>query len=65
MGKFDVAEDGTRMNRRKAVLLFVLLSLGLAGCVITEEHGYRRGYARDEDHRDYGDRGDRDEEGHR
>ena len=62
---WDTAGEGSWMNRRKAVLLFILLSLSLAGCIITDEGGYRRGYAGHEDHREYGERGDRGEGEHR
>jgi hypothetical protein len=57
-----VAGEVCRMNRRSAVLLCLLLPLGLAGCVIAEEGGYRRGYGarefhhEDEDHREGEDR---------
>ena len=49
------------MNRRTAVLLCVLLPMGLAGCVITEEGGYRRGYAGRADRPEGEDRRERED----
>lgn len=49
------------MERRSAVFLCLLLPMGLAGCVIAEEHGYRRGYGAREHRGEDGDhRGDED-----
>ena len=51
-----MAGEGRKMNRRSAILFCLLLPMGLSGCVIAEEGGYRRGYGAREYRREGEDR---------